>query len=236
MKPNRIAFALIICCLLAACGKDQQPAPKPLEAAKPAPVEHAAPGVKLNNAEPVVPTPPTGIAPLPPQTPSPIPVSRESPLPGASAADLQALREAFERQKQADQSSLEELQNKLAALEQRLAQWEAKPSPRPQPAASQVKPAKKKAKKPKAPVVSAKPKALAPQASADTAPVLPFAVGSVDTWNGEKQVMVRSGGQWRGLRPGDSQDGWRIEAADGQVVTLRSPQGKRWQIEAKQGR
>jgi len=37
------------------------------------------------------------------------------------------------------------------------------------------------------------------------------------------------------LKPGDSQDGWRIEAADGQVVTLRSPQGKRWQVEARQG-
>lgn len=237
MKPNRIALAFIICCLLAACGKDQQPAPRQAEPAKSAPVEHAAPGVKLNNAEPVVPTLPDRIAPLPPQTPPPIPISREPPPPSANAADLQALREAFERQNEADKSALEGLQNKLAALEQRLAQWEAKPSPRPQPAASPAKPARKKAKNPKAPVVSAKPTVLktASLVSADTAPALPFAVGSVDTWNGEKQVMVRSGGQWRGLRPGDSQDGWRIEAADGQVVTLRSPQGKRWQIEAKQG-
>ncbi|MFM8330830.1 MAG: hypothetical protein ACKN9T_04000 [Candidatus Methylumidiphilus sp.] len=237
MRPNRIAAAFIVCCLLAACGKSQQPAPKQAEPAKPAPVENAAPAVKLNNAEPVVPTPPEGTAPLPLQTPPPIPVSREPAPPGASAAELQALREAFERQKQADQSTLEGLQNKLAALEQRLAQWEAKPPPRPQPAANPVKPTRKKAKTRKAHVASAKLKVLktASQASADTAPALPFTVGSVDTWNGEKQVMVRSGGQWRGLKPGDSQDGWRIEAADGQAVTLRSPQGKRWQIEARQG-
>ncbi len=232
MKPNRIIVALAVCFLLAACGKDKPPVlPKPVDYAKPASVESAAAGVKLNTAEPVVPTPPLAA----PQTPPPIPVSPVPSPPSASAADLQALREVFDRQKEADKVSIEELQGRLAALEQRLAQVEAKPAP--QPVASQAKTPKKKPKKPKALVVSAKrrgPQTVPPHA-ADAAPVLPFYVGSVDTWDGEKQVMIRADGQWRGLKPGDSHDGWRIESTDGQAVKVRSPQGKLWQVEAGQG-
>jgi len=231
-------LALAICFLLTACGKDKPPVlPKPVDSAKPASVESAAAGVKLNTAEPVVPTPPLAAAQAPQalQTPPPIQARPEPSPPGASAADVQALREAFDRQKEADKASIEALQGRLATLEQRLVQWEAKPAP--QPVASPAKTPKKKPKKPKAPVVSAKRRGAqtVPPHEADAAPVLPFFVGSVDTWDGEKQVMIRSGGQWRGLKPGDSHDGWRIESADGQAVKVRSPQGKLWQVEAGQG-
>lgn len=238
MRPNRITVALAVCFLLTACGKDRQPVPpKPVDYAKPVSVESAAAGVKLNTAEPVVSTPPLAAAQAPQalQTPPPLPVSPVPSPPSANAADLQTLREAFDRQKEADKASIEALQSRLAALEQRLAQAEAKPAP--QPVASPAKNPKKKPKKPKAPVVSAKrrmPQTMPPH-EADAAPVLPFFVGSVDTWDGEKQVMVRSGGQWRGLKPGDTHEGWRIESTDGQAVKVRSPQGRLWQVEAGQG-
>jgi hypothetical protein len=238
MKPNRIMVALAVCFLLTACGKDKQAVPSnPVESAKPAHLETAAAGVKLNTAEPVVPTPPL-VAPQASQalqTPQPIPVSPVPLPPSASAADLQTLREAFDRQKEADKVSIEALQGRLATLEQRLAQSEAKPAP--QPVASPAKTPRKKPKKPKALVVSAKRRGAqtVPPHEADAAPVLPFFVGSVDTWDGEKQVMIRAGGQWRGLKPGDSHDGWRIESTDGQAVKVRSPQGKLWQVEAGQG-
>lgn len=238
MKPNRIMVALAVCFLLTACGKDKPPVlPKPVDSPKPASVESAAAGVKLNTAEPVVPTPPLAAAQAPQalQTTPPIPVSPVPSPPSASAADVQTLREAFDRQKEADKASIEALQGRLAALEQRFAQWEAKPALRP--VASPAKAPKKKPKKLKAPVASAKrrgPQAVPPH-EADAAPLLPFFVGSVDTWDGEKQVMIRAGGQWRGLKPGDSHDGWRIESAEGQAVKVRSPQGKLWQVEAGQG-
>ena len=238
MKPNRIMVALVVCFLLTACGKDKETAPpRPVDSAKSATVESAAAGVKLNTAEPVVPTPPLAAAQAPQalQAPSPVPVSPVPSPPSASAADLQALREAFDQQKEADKASIEALQRRLSALEQRLAQSEAKPSL--QSVASQTKTPRKKPKKPKAPVVSAKRRGAQtmPPHEADAAPVLPFFVGSVDTWDGEKQVMIRSGGQWRGLKPGDTHEGWRIESTDGQVVKVRSPQGKLWQVEAGQG-
>jgi ribosomal protein L29 len=237
MKPNRIMVALAVCFLLTACGKDKPPVlPKPAESAKPASVESAAAGIKLNTAQPVVATAPPAAAQASQslQTPPPIPVSPVPLPPGASAADVQALREAFDRQKEADKVSIEELQSKLATLAQRLAVLEAKPAS--QPVANQAG-LPKKARKPKAHVVPAKRSAakIRPRRSADTAPTLPFFVGSVDTWEGEKEVMVRSGGQWQGLKPGDTRDGWRIESTDGQAVTVRSPQGKLWQIQARQG-
>ncbi len=239
MKPSRIMVALAVCFLLTACGKDKPPVlPKPAESAKPASVESAAAGVKLNTAEPVVPAPPLAVPPAPQalQTPQPIQARPEPPPPGASAADVQTLREAFDRQKDADKVSIEELQSRLATLAQRLAVLEAKPAS--QPVAHQAD-TPKQARKPKAHTVLARHSAakISPIRSvlADTVPVLPFFVGSVDTWEGEKEVMVRSGGQWLGLKPGDTQDGWRIESTDGQAVTLRSPQGKLWQIQAGQG-
>lgn len=239
MKPNGIAVALAVCLfLLAACNKDKPPVPaNPVEFAKPAHLETAAAGVKLNTAEPVVPTLPLAVpqAPQALQTPQPIQARPEPSPSGASAADVQTLREAFDRQKEADRASREDLQTKLAALEQRLAQLEAKLAP--QPVASPAKTPKKKPKKPKATVIPAKrrgAKTMLPH-TADAAPMLPFFVGSVDTWDGEKQVMIRAGGQWRGLKPGDTHDGWRIESTDGQAVKVRSPQGKLWQIQAGQG-
>lgn len=238
MKPNRIMVALAVCFLLTACDKDKPPVlPKPVESAQPASVESAAAGVKLNTAEPVVPTPPLAAAQAPQalQAPPPIPVSSVPSPPSASAADLQALREAFDQQKEADKASIEALQGRLATLEQRLAQSEAKPAL--QPVASQTKTPRKKTKKTKVPVVSAKRRGAQtmPPHETDATPMLPFFVGSVDTWDGERQVMIRSGGQWRGLKPGDTHEGWRIESTDGQVVRVRSPQGKLWQVEAGQG-
>jgi hypothetical protein len=63
-------------------------------------------------------------------------------------------------------------------------------------------------------------------------PPLPFSVESVDTWNGEKTVVVRDGGRLIDLKLGDSHAGWRIEAADGQTVTVRSPQGAAHTVDA----
>jgi len=75
---------------------------------------------------------------------------------------------------------------------------------------------------------SQKPPAAPSQrrAKADAAsPPLPFFVESVDTWNGEKTVVVRDGGRLAVLRPGDRHAGWRVESADGRTVTLRGPGG-----------
>jgi hypothetical protein len=237
MKPNRIKVALAVCFLVTACRKDKPPVlPRPVESAKPASVESAAAGVKLNAAEPVVPTPPPAAAQASQalQTPPPIPVSPVPSPPGASAADVQTLREAFDRQKEADKVSIEELQSKLATLAQRLAVLEAKPVS--QPVAHQAD-TPKKVRKPKTHAVPAKHRSAKIRTIrlADTVPTLPFFVGSVDTWEGEKEVMVRSAGQWVGLKPGDTHGGWRIESTDGQTVTVRSPQGKLWQIQAGQG-
>jgi hypothetical protein len=63
-------------------------------------------------------------------------------------------------------------------------------------------------------------------------PPLPFSVESVDTWNGEKNVVIRDGGRLIDLKLGDSHAGWRIEAADGQTVTVRSPRGAAHTVDA----
>ncbi len=64
------------------------------------------------------------------------------------------------------------------------------------------------------------------RAQADaSSPPLPFFVESVDTWNGEKTVVVRDGGRLAVLKPGDRHAGWRVESADGRTVTLRGPGG-----------
>jgi hypothetical protein len=173
------------------------------------------------------------------------------PAPAAGVgmdADLQALREAIARQTEASKGQAEQLQSAVAALGQRLAQLEAGPASQPQPATNLVnKPKKpnspKKTKnpgKPKNPNPTAatakhKPVQALPHHPAGGTAQLPFAVASVDTWDGEKQAMVRVGRQWIGLKAGDTRDGWRIESMDGQAVTVRSPQGDIRHIEAGQG-
>lgn len=75
---------------------------------------------------------------------------------------------------------------------------------------------------------SQKPPAAPPQrrpAAAAATPPLPFFVESVDTWNGEKTVVVRDGDRLAILKPGDRHAGWRVESADGRTVTLRGPGG-----------
>ena len=173
------------------------------------------------------------------------------PAPAAGVgldADLQALREAMARQAEASKSQAEQLQSALAALGQRLDQLESRPASPPQasgkPAQKPTPPHKpKNLVKPKNPkhstptAATVKPKrvsALPHHPAGDTA-LLPFAVASVDTWDGEKQAVVRVGRQWIGLKAGDTRDGWRIESMDGQAVTVRSPQGDIRNIEAGQG-
>jgi len=228
MSRGRISTLLAFFLLLPACGKDKPPAPpKPVESAKPLAVE----GAKLNAAEPVLPAVPGAVTGLP-STP---PIS--SPPPGASAADLQVLRGEFEHQRDADKSVIEGLQGKLADLEARLAKLETKPTA--SPAAEKPKAQRPRLSKPKTAALMVRRKALPaqtnPPVQEDEPPALPFYVGSVDTWDGEKQVMVRSGGQWQGLKLGGSHQGWRIESTEGQAVTVRSPQGRLWQIQAGHG-
>jgi hypothetical protein len=133
----------------------------------------------------------------------------------------------------------------VAALGQRLAQLEARPASQTKSATNLVnKPKKpnhfkkpKKPHKPHTPAATAQPKPVQalPHHPAGGTAQLPFAVASVDTWDGEKQAMVRVGRQWIGLKAGDTRDGWRIESMDGQAVTVRSPQGDIRHIEAGQG-
>lgn len=54
---------------------------------------------------------------------------------------------------------------------------------------------------------------------------LPFFVESIDTWNGQKTVVIRQGGKLIDVRPGESRAGWRVESADGNTVTLIDPRG-----------
>ena len=166
-------------------------------------------------------------------------------------ADMQALREAMARQAEASKGQAEQLQSALAALEQRLAQLEASPASLPQALGKTVKGANaaqrpnplhkpKTPGKPKNPGQAAataepKPAQASPHHPAGGTAQLPFAVAAVDTWDGEKQAMVRVGSQWVGLKAGDTRDGWRIESMDGQAVTVRSPQGDVRNIEAGQG-
>lgn len=61
-----------------------------------------------------------------------------------------------------------------------------------------------------------------------------FSVESVDTWNGEKRVVLRDGaGGFVDRKIGDIHSGWRIEATDGQSVTLRGPKGQERRIDAE---
>jgi len=228
MRWGWISVFPLLCLLLSACGKDKPPTPpKPIESAKPVSVEPA----KLNAAEPLLPAVPPAISALP--TPPPI----TSVPPGASAAGLQALRGEFEHQREADKAVIDGLQAKVAALEDRLVKLEPKPAANS--VAEKPKTHRPRPTKPKSAALSIRRRALPVQAKPpgqdEEPPALPFYVGSVDTWDGEKQVMVRSGGQWQGLKLGDSRQGWRIESADGQAVTVRSPQGRLWQVQAGQG-
>lgn len=228
MRRGRIFVLPVLCLLLSACGKDKPPTPPRLvESAKPVSVEPA----KLNAAEPLLPA----VHPAIPALPTPPPIA--SVPSGASAADLQALRGEFEHQREADKAAIDGLQGKLAGMEERLAKLESKPTAglvADKPKTHRPRPAK-----PKTAALSIRRRVLPVQAKPpgqdEEPPALPFYVGSVDTWDGEKQVMVRAGGQWQGLRLGDSHQGWRIESADGQAVTVRSPQGRLWQVQAGQG-
>jgi hypothetical protein len=102
--------------------------------------------------------------------------------------------------------------------------------------ASAPKPVRAVRKTPRSlpPSTSSRPvKALPPrEPSPEQRARLPFSVESVDTWNGEKTIVVRSRGRLIDLRPGDSHQGWRIESAQGQTVTVRTPDGHDHTIEA----
>jgi len=102
--------------------------------------------------------------------------------------------------------------------------------------ATTPKPAPVSRRPPRAPTsttTSQPVKALQPRASRRPGDSpLPFSVESVDTWNGEKTVVVRAQGRLIDLRPGDSHQGWRIESAHGQTVTVCTPDGGEHTIEA----
>lgn len=212
--------------LLSACGKDKPPIPpKPVEAAKPLAVEAA----RLNAAEPVLLAAPQAVPDLQ------VPPAASAP-PGASAADWQALRSELERQREADKAGLDGLQERLAALEANLARLEARLAASPpadKPKAARPEPAKPKTAAPPTGGTASSRQAK-PSAPKEALPPLPFYLGSVDTWDGEKQVMVRADGQWQALKPGETWQGWRVESVDGQMVTLCNPQGRCRQVRARQ--
>jgi hypothetical protein len=67
---------------------------------------------------------------------------------------------------------------------------------------------------------------------ADAEAPLSFSVESVDTWNGEKRVVLRQGATIFDKKIGDAHDGWRIDSTDGQSVTLRGPKGEYRHVDA----
>ncbi len=166
--------------------------------------------------------------------------STQASVPFAGAADVQALHEAIDRQAQASKEQAEHLQSALAALEQRLAQLESKPPSPPTVLTTRANrpTSPPKPKKLKAHVAAARrgmPHITRHRLAGGSSALLPFSVASVDTWDGEKQAMVRVGGQWVGLKVGDTRDGWRVESMDGQLVTVKSPRGNIRHIKAGQG-
>lgn len=208
-------------------GTARPEAPTPVQAPATAPADD---GVLV----PVEPAPPAG----PDRSATPPPRTADAPQRPAAADERlvqlvrqlethQALIERLERGEQL-------LRDRLAGLElqgQGPAAGETRAGPAPSAAAP--KPAKKPQRVPPStasrPVKTLQRRADSPQASGSP---LPFSVESVDTWNGEPTVVLRSGGRLIDVRPGASHQGWRIEAAHGQSVTLRSPNGVERTLEA----
>jgi hypothetical protein len=225
----------------------------PIGAAEPLPqVDPDAPEAPALNLRPVEPAaPPTPTAePLPQPEPEPSSSSvRPEPRPPAAldpAAGEQLVQIA--RQLETHQALIERLERAEQMLRDRLEGLEihaqataesADPAPvaeapgvRP-PKAQPVRPVRKNPRVPPS-TTSLPVKTLRRRAPSPGSP-LPFSVESVDTWNGEKTVVVRSQGRLIDLKPGESHHGWRIESAQGQTVTVRTPDGGEHTIEAGEG-
>lgn len=216
-----------------------EPGPAP---ADPEPTGAAVP--ETLPAEPAPPPPPMAETLVPEPAPAPVP-PRPDPAPDLEAGERlvqivkqlethQALIERLERSERILRDRLEGLEMHaqaaggnpgLPAADRDEAEGTA-PSPSPKPLRKRVPPSTTSR-----PVKTLQRRVDSPQASGSP---LPFSVESVDTWNGEPTIVLRSGGRLVDVRPGASHQGWRIEAAHGQSVTLRGPNGVERTLEAGQ--
>lgn len=206
-------------------------APPPV--AEPVPPESAAP-VSEEAPEPSGPieTAPIELPPDPPANPAqitatpPAPVSAapapETPRPEPATAEaLVRIAQTLETQR----AMIERLERGLQVQGDRLAGLEAGAETAQAPGAPPPRARKRTA--PELPPSMTQPQArLAQRRGREDAPPLPFYIESVDTWNGEPRVVVRADGRLIDLKPGDRHGDWRIKAAQGQAVTLLSPDGR----------
>jgi hypothetical protein len=192
-----------------------------LDTAPPAPVAQDAAASSARDSATVAPAAPVSPSSAAvPGTPTPPPAAGTAG--GESLTQIakllethQALIERLERREQV-------LSDRLEGLEIRAESRREKPAAPAVPKASRLPP-----------TTTSLPVKTLPQGRVPLkGPPLPFSVESVDTWNGEKNVVIRDGGRLLDLKLGDSHAGWRIEAADGQTVTVRSPHGAAHTVDA----
>lgn len=172
-------------------------------------------------------------APLPPAEPAPqAPPGAPDPT-ATTAFQPQADQPASQETPQTDalRQQLGALELKVAALDARLqAQQEildARPAAHDHTAApvttasAPIKRRRRKTVRP-APAVQfqAHEQALTPEVLPP-----PFTVEAVDTWDGEKRVVIRDGGRFVDLKEGDHYQGWTVRSTLGQSVTLRNAAG-----------
>jgi hypothetical protein len=200
-----------------------------LDTAPPAPVAQDAAASSAQDSATVAPATPSA-APVSPSSAA-VPAT-PTPPPTAGTAGGESLTQ-IAKLLETHQALIERLERREQVLSDRLENLEVRAeSARDKPVAPTVP---KSSRLP--PTTTSLPVKTLPQGRVATpkAPPLPFSVESVDTWNGEKTVVVRDGGRLIDLKPGDSHAGWRIEAADGQTVTVRSPHGAAHTVDAGAG-
>jgi hypothetical protein len=201
-----------------------------LDPAPPAPVAEDAAAASAQDTAPVAPPASPGPAAVP-STPAPATsIPPPAPVPAAGTAGGESLTH-IAKLLETHQALIERLERREQVLSDRIEGLEVRAESAREKPASPAAP-----KTPRLPpeTTSRPVKTLQRRAPPQGAP-LPFSVESVDTWNGEKTVVVRDGGRLIDLKPGDSHAGWRIETADGQTVTVRSPHGAAHTVEAGAG-
>jgi hypothetical protein len=202
-----------------------------LDPAPPAPVSRDAAASSARESATAAPASPGPAA--VPSTPAPATsIPPPAPVPAAGTAGGESLTH-IAKLLETHQALIERLERREQVLSDRIEGLEVRAeSRREKPAAPTVPKASRLP-----PTTTSLPVKTLPQRRvvSPKGPPLPFSVESVDTWNGEKTVVVRDGGRLIDLKPGDSHAGWRIEAADGQTVTVRSPHGAAHTVEAGAG-
>ncbi|MGZ8246169.1 hypothetical protein [Methylomagnum sp.] len=189
------------------------PEEPPADSPGPAPNPKADPGRAAGDASHAVEREPAA---APPESPRPEPATAEALVRIAQTLETQgALIERLERGNQV-------LSDRLAGLEVHVETA--------QTARARTRSASE------LPPLTTQPQArLTQRRGREDAPPLPFYIEGVDTWNGEPRVVVRADGRLIDLKPGDSQGDWRIKTAQGQTVTLLSPDGRERTVTAGPG-